>query len=99
MIYFEDFYNLLMVELDVEGRTFFYYVVMFGNYFILYFLKYKFDNNLFKIRDNNGMIVLDILFEYMSIIILIENNYILILFYLCFMLVIFELMECFSECV
>lgn len=86
-----------MAEPDAEGRTPLHYAAMSGNHSILYSLKYKLDNNLFKIRDNNGMTVLDTLFEHMSTITPIENNYILILPHLCPMSAIFELMECSSE--
>ncbi|XP_052703495.1 ankyrin repeat domain-containing protein 50-like [Crassostrea angulata] len=97
MIHSEDSYNSLMAEPDTEGRTPLHYSAMSGNHSILYSLKYKLDKNLFKIRDNNGMTVLDTLFEHMSTITPIENNYILILPHRCPMSAIFELMECFSE--
>lgn len=97
MIHSEDSYNALMGEQDTEGRTPLHYAAMSGNHSILYSLKYKLDKNLYKIRDNNGMTVLDTLFEHMSTITPIENNYILILPHRCPMSAIFELMECFSE--
>lgn len=97
VIHSEDSYNALMGEQDTEGRTPLHYAAMSGNHSILFSFKYKLDKNLYKIRDNNGMTVLDTLFEHMSTIIPIKNSYILILPHMCPMPAIFELMECFSE--